>query len=160
MILKPDLIKMLQKEFATTEKVLYAYPENKLDFKPHERSQNARGLITTFIFEMFLMKIYAFGENINRAIFKEYNPDNLGILISDFTKHSSDIISGLRDIPEEKLSAAVEFAGTKFSASDFILMMLHDQIHHRGQLTVYLRMAGGKVPSVYGPSADDSSTNF
>jgi uncharacterized damage-inducible protein DinB len=34
-------------------------------------------------------------------------------------------------------------------------LMLNDSIHHRGQLTVYLRMAGGRVPSIYGPSADE-----
>jgi uncharacterized damage-inducible protein DinB len=33
--------------------------------------------------------------------------------------------------------------------------MLHDQIHHRGQFSVYLRMVGGKVPSIYGPSGDE-----
>jgi len=33
--------------------------------------------------------------------------------------------------------------------------MLLDSIHHRGQLSVYVRMAGGKVPSIYGPSADE-----
>ncbi|HEX3867910.1 MAG TPA: DinB family protein, partial [Gemmatimonadaceae bacterium] len=37
----------------------------------------------------------------------------------------------------------------------FLMFMLHDQIHHRGQLSVYVRMAGGKVPSIYGPSADE-----
>jgi len=39
--------------------------------------------------------------------------------------------------------------------ADFVEFMLGDQIHHRGQLSVYLRMAGGKVPSIYGPSADE-----
>jgi uncharacterized damage-inducible protein DinB len=34
-------------------------------------------------------------------------------------------------------------------------MILSDQIHHRGQFSVYLRMAGGKVPSIYGPTADE-----
>ena len=38
---------------------------------------------------------------------------------------------------------------------DFLWLMLNDQIHHRGQLSVYTRMAGGKVPSMYGPSADE-----
>lgn len=33
--------------------------------------------------------------------------------------------------------------------------MLCDQIHHRGQYSVYVRMAGGKVPAIYGPSADE-----
>jgi uncharacterized damage-inducible protein DinB len=39
--------------------------------------------------------------------------------------------------------------------ADFVNFMTHDQIHHRGQLSVYLRMAGGKVPAIYGPSADE-----
>lgn len=38
---------------------------------------------------------------------------------------------------------------------DFLWFMLHDQIHHRGQFSVYLRMAGAKVPSIYGPTADE-----
>src|SRR5439155_23140414 len=38
---------------------------------------------------------------------------------------------------------------------DFLWQMLNDMIHHRGQLSVYLRMAGGKVPSIYGPSKDE-----
>ena len=37
----------------------------------------------------------------------------------------------------------------------FAWFMLSDQIHHRGQLTVYLRMIGGKVPAIYGPSSDE-----
>jgi uncharacterized damage-inducible protein DinB len=54
----------------------------------------------------------------------------------------------------------VTFAGNNFVADEFAMMMIHDQIHHRGQMTVYMRLAGGKVPSIYGPSADDPSTNF
>jgi len=38
---------------------------------------------------------------------------------------------------------------------DVLWFLLNDQIHHRGQLSVYLRMAGGKVPSIYGPSGDE-----
>ena len=39
--------------------------------------------------------------------------------------------------------------------SALVQFMLNDHIHHRGQLSVYLRMSGSKVPSIYGPSADD-----
>lgn len=38
---------------------------------------------------------------------------------------------------------------------DLLRFMLNDHIHHRGQLSVYLRMSGGKVPSIYGPSKDE-----
>jgi len=38
---------------------------------------------------------------------------------------------------------------------DFLWFLLMDMVHHRGQFSVYLRMADGKVPSIYGPSADE-----
>ena len=41
---------------------------------------------------------------------------------------------------------------------DFAWFLLHDEIHHRGQLSVYVRAAGGKVPSIYGPSGDEPWT--
>ncbi len=39
--------------------------------------------------------------------------------------------------------------------SEFLWLFLFDAVHHRGQLSTYLRPMGGKVPSIYGPSADD-----
>jgi uncharacterized damage-inducible protein DinB len=41
------------------------------------------------------------------------------------------------------------------AAGEFVWGFLFDQVHHRGQLSTYLRPMGGKVPSIYGPSADD-----
>ncbi len=41
------------------------------------------------------------------------------------------------------------------SAGEIMWGFLFDQIHHRGQLSTYIRPAGGKVPGIYGPSADD-----
>ena len=38
---------------------------------------------------------------------------------------------------------------------DVLWFLLHDSIHHRGQFSIYLRMVDGKVPSIYGPSADE-----
>ncbi len=118
MIAKENLLKLFKKEFTTTLKVMRAYPEDKLDFTPHERSKTAKQNMATFVFEMYLMKSYAFGASVESAVFKNYSPD------------------------------------------EFMMMMLFDQIHHRGQMSVYIRLAGGKVPSIYGPSADDSSTNL
>jgi uncharacterized damage-inducible protein DinB len=42
-----------------------------------------------------------------------------------------------------------------YSRLQFAWFLLSDQIHHRGQLSVYLRMADAKVPSIYGPTADE-----
>lgn len=140
--------------------MIKSFPEDKLDFATHERSQNAKRLMSTFIFEMFLFEMYVFGKEFDSSVFQTYSPDSLETIIADFERESSEVIARLENIDEVTLGKSIEFAGKKFVADEFMLMMLFDQIHHRGQMSVYIRMAGGKVPSVYGPSADDSSTNL
>jgi uncharacterized damage-inducible protein DinB len=159
MISKENLIRLFKKEFATTLKVMNAFPEGKLDFTPHERSQTAKKILSTFVFEMFLIESYVLGENMDKNIFQNYSP-GLETMISDFKKHSDKVISEIKNFSDKEMNKTVEFAGTKFTADEFMLMMLFDQIHHRGQMSVYIRLAGGRVPSIYGPSADDSTTNF
>ncbi len=160
MITKQNLLQLFKKEFATTLKVMQAFPEDKLTFVPHERSSTSRNVIRTFVFEMYLIESYVFGENIDRSRFQAYAPDKLATLIADFEKEAAHVISSLDKLPELDFNKTVEFAGKRMAADEFMLMMLFDQIHHRGQVTVYIRLAGGKVPSVYGPSADDQSTNL
>ncbi len=160
MITKQNLLKIFRKEFGTTLKVMKAFPGEKLNFAPHERSQTAKRLMSTFVFEMFLMRMYVFDENFDASGFKTYSPENLNDLVDDFDKETAQIITSLEGINESELSKSITFANKVFSADEFMTMMLFDQIHHRGQLSVYIRMAGGKVPSIYGPSADDTSTNL
>ena len=160
MITKENLLRLFNKEFATTIKVMKAYPEDKLSFTPHERSQTANKILSTFVFEMFLIDSYVFGNTLDSSVFKDYAPVNLLEIIADFKKNAEVIISKTEKLSETDLNKKVEFAGTEFKADEFMLMMLFDQIHHRGQMSVYIRLAGGKVPSVYGPSADDPTTNL
>ncbi|MBS1632250.1 MAG: DinB family protein [Bacteroidetes bacterium] len=160
MIIKEDLISMFQKEFATTLKVMRAYPETQMQFAPHERSSPAKRLMATFVFEMYLLRSFIFGETVDRSAFQQYAKETLDELIADFEKETTKVIQLMKNLNENDLSKKVEFAGTTFTADRFAMMMLFDQVHHRGQLSVYIRMAGGKVPSIYGPSADDTSTNL
>ena len=160
MIPKNDLLKLAKKEFATTLRVLKAFPPEEYEFRPHERSSNAVQLTSTFVFEMYLIRMYLLGDPIDPSIFKTYKPDGFQSVVRDFETESQRIIAGLEQLPEEALTKTIEFAGYNFNADEFALMMICDQIHHRGQLSVYVRMAGGKVPSIYGPSADDKSPNL
>ncbi len=66
----------------------------------------------------------------------------------------------VKGVPDEELSGTVKFFVAPKTMGDvpklqFIWMMLHDQIHHRGQFSIYPRMADAKVPSIYGPTADE-----
>jgi uncharacterized damage-inducible protein DinB len=160
MITKENLLKLFRKEFATTIKVMRAFPEDKLDFTPHERSQTAKRIMSTFVFEMYLMESYVFGKNLDKHLFQNYSPNDLQTLIADFEKQTATVISQLENLSDDDMNKIVEFAGKKSPADEFMLMMLSDQIHHRGQMSVYIRLAGGKVPSIYGPSADDPSPNL
>lgn len=160
MINSESLVSFLQREFATTLKVMRAYPENEMDFAPHERSSSTKKLMATFVFEMYLIRSTVLGETIDPNIYQTYHKETLDELITDFETETKHVLEMVEKMSDEDLSKAVNFAGNEFAASDFIHMMLCDQIHHRGQLSVYIRMAGGKVPSIYGPSADDPGTNL
>jgi uncharacterized damage-inducible protein DinB len=160
MIAKQDLITLLKKEFATTLRVLKAFPPDRNDFRPHERSSTVLGLTSTFVFEMYLLDIHLFGDALDRSVFQKYRPENLQTVITDFEKECTQVIERLEKMPEGELSKTVTFATRTFVADEFAVMLLHDQIHHRGQLSVYVRMAGGKIPSIYGPSADDPTPNL
>lgn len=160
MIKKDDLIPILRKEFETTKKVMRAYPEDKFYFRPHERSSDARKLMSTFVFEMYLLKSNILGEKIETSRYAEYKPEGVTAVLSDFENESNETLAHIETMTDEELSKQISFAGKEYTGQEFILMMLFDQIHHRGQLSVYVRLAGGKVPSIYGPSADDTSTNL
>ncbi len=160
MIQKNDLLNLLKKEVETTIKVLNAYPEGKDDLKPHERSSDALKLAKTFVFEMYLNNGYAFGESVEPQKFMSYAPGSVKNATLDFEKESDEVIARLETISDSHFEKFIEFAGRKYMIGDFMLMMLCDMIHHRGQLTVYIRLAGGLVPSIYGPSADDTATNL
>lgn len=159
MLSKEDMLALFEREFATTLKVIRAFPEGKLSFTPHPRSSTARRVMSTFVFEMYLIDSYVFREPVDRSIFQSYQPDKVSKLAADFEKASSHVLSGLEKITEEEMARQVEFAGSKSTAGDFMFFMFLDQIHHRGQMSVYIRLAGGKVPSVYGPSADEPVSN-
>jgi uncharacterized damage-inducible protein DinB len=160
MITKQGLLQLLQKEGDTTIKMMRAFPGGKTDFKPHERSSEAIKLGRTFVFEMYLMESYLFGDKVDRSVFQNYNPQSFEAVIADFEQELAKVKQRMEALPDADLEKTIEFGGAKFAGDEFALMMIHDQIHHRGQLSVYVRMAGGKVPSIYGPSADDESTNL
>lgn len=160
MLSKESLLKLLKKEYATTLRVMRAFPTERADFTPHERSSDALKLMKTFVFEMYLLRSNIFGDEVGPDAYASYSPGGIAEVIANFEEESSSTVSRFESLPDSDLSREISFAGRAFAADEFTLMMLCDQIHHRGQLTVYVRMAGGQVPSIYGPSADDKSTNL
>ncbi len=159
---KRHYLDLYTKEFPITLKVLKAYPSKKEDFKPHDRSGSAIKLVHTFIMQNAVVADAIRGElkmppNLPPA------PATVTEGVASYERGAKALIEAVRAAPESRFFERVDFfTGPgqmgKIPVRELLWMMLLDSIHHRGQLSVYIRMAGGKVPSIYGPSADEPWT--
>jgi uncharacterized damage-inducible protein DinB len=148
-----------QNEYQTTLKVLKAYPPDKPEFKPHERSQTAVKLAWTLVLHDLMIQQFVDGT------FKfppelPATPKTFPEVISAYQSQHEKVSETLRNAKDSDLLRTLRFPVgpgdfKEIPTSQLLWMFLHDTIHHRGQLSVYVRMAGGKVPSIYGPSGDE-----
>jgi len=159
---KEHFLDVLSMEMATTARVLRAYPDSKLDLKPHETSMSAKELAWLLARGHGLM---------NKALTTGFDwskppqappsaPDTLAEIVAALERDHAWLAETVRGVDESKLEGTIKFlVGPKklgdMKLMDFFWFVLSDHVHHRGQFSVYLRMAGGKVPSIYGPSRDE-----
>jgi uncharacterized damage-inducible protein DinB len=151
---KEQIMNFRKFEFETTMKVLSAYPEDKLDMKPAEKSRSARELIETFIREEYVCRGAMRGD-LHRADPPQSMPSGLQEMLEMLNHIHNEVQETIAQAGDEQLSRIIDFYGFQIRAIDALWAELHDQIHHRGQFSVYLRLAGAKVPSIYGPTADE-----
>lgn len=147
------------KEHQTTLKVLRAFPADQASYKPHERSNSALQLAWTFVLEN-AMGIAALKGPLDFSQGMPKSPPTLDEVIAAYEAGAKEMLATLEETPESRMMETVNFfTGPRqmgeFRVIDFLWFMLMDSIHHRGQMSVYLRCAGGKVPSIYGPTADE-----
>lgn len=146
-----------EQEIGTTVRVIEAVPSGHLDYSPDAKSKTALGLVRHLALEdEWLLSCIASGE------FTPFpdESDACGIMnASDGAARYKDRVTAalgrVRAVPEDKLSAVIGVPGImEMPTLDFLSVALKHSIHHRGQLSAYLRAMGGKVPGIYGPSAD------
>jgi hypothetical protein len=142
-------------------RVLRAFPADQPDFRPHPRSSSARDLAFTFVLEQsLLMRALLDDLRIGGAPVPR-PPETIAEVMDRFDSEFHEVLEQLRATPEQELIRGKTqfFTGPRqlgeYTKLEFAWFLLMDQIHHRGQYTVYVRLAGGRVPSVYGPSADE-----
>jgi len=150
----------LEREFETTLRVLRAYPEGKDDFKPAEKSASAVGLVWTLVRER-QAGLGALTGQIDFTVLSNPIPvKTVKEAIARLEAVHADFVKAVRAASDSALDRAIDFpAGPgkmmKVRTLDFLNMMMMDNIHHRGQFSVYLRLVGARVPSIYGPTADE-----
>jgi uncharacterized damage-inducible protein DinB len=160
---KQQFLSTFKDEHARTMKVLRAFPADQSEFRPHPRSQSARELAFTFVLEQQLMML-ALTDQLKLGSGMPKAPEDFQTILDQFEADFEKTCQVIESTSEESfVGTTVKFFAGKgqmadFPKVDFCWFMLMDQIHHRGQYSVYLRMAGGKVPAIYGPSADEPWT--
>jgi len=151
------LIADFESEVPTTLRVLAAVPDGRLDYRPDEQSKTALGLLRHIALEdEWLLTSIANGV---------FNPppddsDACGIMtpadaVAYYKEHVPAALAKVRAVPGEKLDGVIDLLGMiQLPGIHFLSMAAKHAVQHRGQLSTYLRAMGGKVPGIYGPSAD------
>lgn len=161
--LSSALIAEMEQEAATARKCLERIPADKFDWKPHERSMSF-GKLASHVAEMFGWTPPTLEQpelDFAKFDYKPFEPPTTVDLLEYFDKNVAEAVQTLRNTSNETFMEdwtmrngdQIYFTMPKIvSIRSFIMNHI---VHHRGQLTVYLRMNDISVPSIYGPSADE-----
>lgn len=155
----------LEKELASTRRVLERLPADKFDWKPHEKSFSL-GTLAFHVANLLFWQKIAFTETgfdlaASPPPEKGANLPGKEELLKKFDENAEALRAVLADVTEENLGEpwALRHGDHEiFTSTRFEVLRsfgISHMVHHRGQLTVYLRLLDVPVPGVYGPSADE-----
>lgn len=154
--------KELEMEAKASRHCLERITPNLFDWQPHEKSMKM-GYLALLVAEIpkWITEI-VLGSEINFATFKHFEPKTTEELVKHFDENLAEAKKSLKNLSAEELAKPFYLKnGDEVLVNSTKLEMLEPTInhlvHHRGQLTVFMRLKDIKVPSVYGPSADDRS---
>ncbi len=155
-----QILNELEAEATATRKCLERIPVEKFDWKPHEKSMPL-GYLALLVAEIprWIQTMIEEPE-IDFATFDHFQAKSTSELVNHFDDNLKKAKKALESVADEALSEPFYLkrkGQVLFTASkkDTLAPLINHQVHHRGQLTVYMRMNNIPVPSIYGPSADD-----
>lgn len=157
----------LDREVERSRKTLEQVPDGKYDWKPHEKS-----MIFGYLADMVATMPSWIAMEINLDQLDIHPPEGQGL--KQERKETKDALLQALDKTAADARAALEKTDDDFLLTNWKLLAggnvvweatreeviqdtLNHWAHHRGQMTVYLRLMGARVPALYGPSADDQS---
>jgi uncharacterized damage-inducible protein DinB len=159
-IIADFLIPQIEQEVQTTAKVLAAVPEDKKDYTPESKCETkcmTAGELARHIAETDLW----FLEGIIKGEFAQEPPVTNGPIAemaSNYTRRANELLAQVKQLSPDHLAKGVEFFTWTLPNATYLQFMQKHSVHHRGQLSAYLRPMGAKVPSIYGGSADEPFT--
>lgn len=154
--LRGFLLGSYQFEIPATKRVINAIPAGKESYQADDKAMSALALAHHIISSeiWFLKSVIAaeFGPEENKL------PEGAttASLIAQYEAEVPALLEKINALSPEALAKPVSFFGMfEFPVVSYLNFMTNHSVHHRGQLSASLRPMGGKVPSIYGPSADD-----
>jgi uncharacterized damage-inducible protein DinB len=139
-------------ESKTTRNVLARIPEGS-DYRPDPKSRTAQEIAWQIVCEE---KMIIDALEQGKA---EWSPPEMPASMKDvlaaYEKLSATMPERWDALPSSRWDGELEFFGSQRPASPMAWSFLFDIVHHRGQITTYLRPMGSTVPQIYGPSADE-----
>ncbi|HVE72226.1 MAG TPA: DinB family protein [Thermoanaerobaculia bacterium] len=139
-------------ETKTTRNVLARIPEGS-DYRPDPKSRTAREIAWQIVCEERMI-IEAL-ESGKAQWAPPPLPTTMKEVLAAYEQQSAGMPDRWNALPDEKWNGTIEFFGQQRPASPMAWSFLFDIIHHRGQITTYLRAMGSTVPQIYGPSGDE-----
>jgi uncharacterized damage-inducible protein DinB len=144
-------------EAQTTRKVIAAIPEDKAGWAPHEKNMSALDLAWHIVSsEVWFLDGVAAGEF---AMSEGKRPETVKTIAGVLAFYDANLGPGLekvKGLSGEAAAKVVDFYGVfQLPAVAYLSFLVKHSVHHRGQLSTYLRPMGAKVPSIYGGSADE-----
>jgi uncharacterized damage-inducible protein DinB len=139
-------------EAKTTRTVLSRIPEGS-DYRPDPKSRTAKEIAWQIVCEEKML-IEAL-ENGKAEWSPPETPKSMKDVLTAYEKQSAEMTKRWKALPAAKWNGQLEFFGSKRPASPMAWSFLFDIVHHRGQITTYLRPMGSRVPQIYGPSGDE-----
>ena len=139
-------------EAKTTRKVLERIPEGS-DYRPDPKSRTAQEIAWQSVAEEKMIIEALETGKVEWA--PPPMPGSMAEVVAEYERQSADIIRRWEALSEDRWSGELEFFGHARKASLMAWGFLFDIVHHRGQISTYLRPMGSTVPQIYGPSADE-----
>jgi uncharacterized damage-inducible protein DinB len=153
-------LEAFEREYQITLRVLRAFPEAKATLKFTERSTPANQVAWILVISQMVTEPILMVPKLEPQPLPP-PPEKWNALVESFERAHTEATKRFAKLSEDIFQSPIVMpsgpggATVTVRRADALWMMLFDTVHHRGQLSVYLRASGAKVPSIYGASGDE-----
>jgi uncharacterized damage-inducible protein DinB len=150
------LLPQIEQEVQTTARVIAAVPDDRKEYCPHDTCMKGGDLATHLaVADIWFLESVLNG---NFGPYPESSAAPMPELAAQYRQKAAEVLGKIKNLSGEDLAKPVQFHTMTMPNVTYLEFMQKHSVHHRGQLSAYLRPMGAKVPSIYGGSADEPFT--